>query len=211
MFNYFVGRSHPLNLLASIWPVYFLLAVFTQKLYKRIAPVVHSSCFSWKVKIQLAAKYSFQSILFFGLFYFLGSSLVSIGNNIPSYVEIIRERIAVVLKGTPPDFLQEVEFIQSTSKPDDPVFIISDYAPELYLYTLHRPPINVPSFDEIFLYTDVNKMVDFLRNPPQNAKIYWDQRFYDNQSYVNDINPTNFPNLKARGASPDKNIVLFTP
>jgi hypothetical protein len=211
LFNYYVGRSHDYNLIATVWPGYILLAIFVERLSRRILPIFRSRLFDWKIKVYLSLKNSFQLGLFIGLFFFLGSSLTSIAGNLPAYLALINQRMSLVQRGMPPDLASEVQFIQETSDLGEPVFIISDYAPELYLYTQHTRPVGVVGFGEIILVKDVKQITEFLDNPPRNARLYWDKRFYVINHYMYDLDYHNFPNLALEKISTDTNLILFTP
>lgn len=209
LFNYYVGRSHEYNLVATVWPAYILLAMYIERLIKRVLPVLLSRSFNWKIKLNIALRNSFQVILLFTLLYFLGSSPVSILGNLYPYIDLIQTRVALVQQGIPPWLLHDLDTIKATSAEDDPVFIVSDYAPELHLYTQHTRPINIAGFGEIILKSDVDEINSFLENPPANAKIYWDKNFYDTNPYYFDINPYNFSNLSPQKTYPSESILLF--
>jgi hypothetical protein len=209
LFNYYIGRSHEYNLVASIWPAYILLAIYVQKLTRHVSPILWSKSATWKEKVLVSLRNSFHVVLFFALFYFLGSSLVSIFTNLPSYFQVIQTRITRVEQGIPPTLAEDIKAIQETSTPNDTVFIISDYAPELYLYTQHINPLNIPGFGELILHKDIDTIDNFLKDPPVNAKIYWDKRFYEINPYYFEIDPSLYSKQVSYESTISKNIVLY--
>lgn len=210
LFNYYVGRSHEYNLMATVWPAHILLLIYVDQLFQRLMPIFRNRSFSWTTRGIILAKNSLQVGLFLGFFYFLGSSLISITANLPAYLALIHARTQPIWQNTYQEELSNtIQFIEGTSTPDDPVFIISDYAPSLYLYSGHSRPIPVVGFGEIILQSDVEKITAYLTAPPENAKIYWDRRFYAINSYAYKINPELYTNLKTLATSADGNFVLF--
>jgi len=78
-----------------------------------------------------------------------------------------------------PDALNhKIDFITNNSRQGDPVLILSNLAPVLYLYSNNPRPIPVPDFIEIFLQKDMKIITNFLKTPPVNAKIFWDPTFH---------------------------------
>jgi len=88
-----------------------------------------------------------------------------------------------------PDTLNDkINFIKTNSHQGDQILILSNLAPELYLYTNTPKPLRVPGFGgELVLKSDAEEIFDFLRMPPMNAKIFWDPTFLA-------FDPTQFPN-----------------
>jgi hypothetical protein len=209
LFNYYIGRSHEYNLVASIWPAYILLAIYIQKLIQYVRPLLRSRSVPWQKKLLVSARSSFQVILLFALLYFLGSVPVSIFTNLPAYSEVIQTRITRITQGLPPMLAEDIKIIEETSTNSDIVFIISDYAPELYLYTQHTNPLDIAGFGEIILRTDVDTINEFLKAPPPNAKIYWDNGFYDVNPYPYDINPSQYLTPSRHEFTLSKNLVLL--
>ena len=64
----------------------------------------------------------------------------------------------------------QAQFIRSTSQSNEPVLILSNSATELSLYTNHIRPVNVPSFSELVLKADVEKINAFLSNHSKKRK-----------------------------------------
>lgn len=209
LFNYFIGRSHDFNLIATPWPGYILLALYVEGPTKQILSVLRSCIFSWRIKALVLLRKSFRTGVFIGLLYFFGSSLVSVAGILPDYISIINTRLSQIQKGIPPNLLNDVQFIQQTSQQEDVILIFSDYAPELYLYTNHQRPVNIAGFGEIILVQDIQKIDSFLTDPPLHAKIYWDKRFYDINDYYYKIDPYMYSSISLKATSPDNTLVLF--
>ncbi len=72
---------------------------------------------------------------------------------------------------------QQSEFIKTTSPLKDTILILSDEATELYLYTFHQRPLDIPGFVEMVAKVDVDKLGQFLLHTPEGIKIYWDTSF----------------------------------
>ena len=86
-------------------------------------------------------------------------------------------RTSGILDGMPDTLRDKIIFIKSNSHQEDQILIISNLAPELYLYTGTPRPLHVPGFGELVLKSDTEKILNFLRMPPMNAKIFWDPTF----------------------------------
>lgn len=202
LFYYYVGRSHDWNLIGPSWPMFILATIFTDYLFTQLSPLIYSSTYGFKTKLFVVFRKDFKALAFVGLFYFMSASFLSIFLAMPVYLGVISKRWAGVEKhGLPLILNNEADFIHLTSSATDNVFILSDFAPELYLYTHHARPVNVPGFGELGLRKDMDKIIAFLSHPPKDAKIYWDPDFRT-------ISPADFINLHSV-ASIGKHMILF--
>ena len=197
LFYYYVGRSHDSNLIGPSWPVFLLLAIFTDRLFSDLSQISSGHSLKNAVKTYLnSPQIYYKILLFLTLFCFLTSSVVSITTNLPPYWELISMRKSGILDGMPDTLNDKIDFIKIHSHKGDEILILSNLAPELYLYTNYPRPLPVPGFTEIVLQSDMEIVSDFLRMPPMNAKIFWDPTFQI-------FNPTQFPNSLQLCASSD--------
>jgi len=202
LFNYYVGRSSALSLIGPSWPMLILATIFTDQLFIDLSPIIYNRMVGIKTKILIAFRKDFKVLFFVGLFYCLSSSLLSVLVILQAYLNVISEQWSGVLTGTPALITVETDFIRSTSNTSDKVFILSDLAPELSLYTGHARPVNVPGFGELILRKDMDTINAFLSHPPKGAKIYWDPGFEP-------IKPADFINLHAVAATKNHELILF--
>jgi hypothetical protein len=210
LFNYYLGRSHDFGIIGVSWPMVILITLLIDRLFQNLSGLIYHHPAALGKKAVIATRQSFQVLLFIGLFAFASSSITSIAISLGEYQNLIKTRWMAIQTGTPDNLRKDARFIQATSRAEDRVLIISDYAPELYLYTNHSRPINVAGFGELVLTADLQQIKDFLNHPPDDARIYWDTRFEDVNEYdLFELNPENYPALKAVGASPDGTLVLF--
>ena len=56
----------------------------------------------------------------------------------------------------------KIKFIKNNSHQGDQILILSNLAPELYLYTNTPRPLPIPGFTEIVFKSDMEKIYDFL-------------------------------------------------
>ena len=197
LFYYYIGRSHDSNLIGPSWPVFLLLAIFTDRLFSDLSQISRGRSLKLAVKTYLCSPQIYYKIfLFVTLFCFLTSSVLSITINLPPYWDLISTRKSGILDGMPDTLLDKINFIKSNSNQEDQILILSNLAPELYLYTDTPRPLPVPGFAELELKSDIEKILDYLRMPPMNAKIFWDPTFLA-------FNPTQFPNSLTLCASSD--------
>ena len=169
------------------WPAFILLTIFTDKLFAGLSPIIYHKYSLLTQKTLVLMRHGYKVLLFLTLFYFLSSSFLTIILNFSTISELIAARMATIRQENPALSLQ-AQFIRSTSQSNEPVLILSNYATELSLYTNHIRPVNVPSFSELGLKADVEKINAFLLHPPKNAKIYWGPDFEL-------IDPHHFANL----------------
>ena len=202
LFYYYIGRSHDNTLIGPSWPVFLLLAIFTDRLFSDLSQISGGNSFKNALKKYLSSpRIYYKVVLFTALFCFLTSSLVSITINLPSYWDLISTRKSGILDGMPDTLNDKIKFIKTNSHQGDQILILSNLAPELYLYTNTPRPLPVPGFYEIVLNSDMEKIYDFLRMPPINAKIFWEPAFLK-------IEPAQFPdNLQVCASSHD--LLLF--
>lgn len=202
LFNYYVGRSHDLNLIGPTWPMFILIIIFTDQLFSQLSSQIFNQMKGFQIKLLVIFRKDFKAFLFVGLFYFLSSSLLSVALNMPAYLNVISVRWADVVKGRPHPLNTEVDFIKSTSNITDKIFILSDFAPELYLYSNHARPINIAGFGELILKKDIDKVKSFLAHPPKGTKIYWEPDFKT-------FRPTDYNNLHLVASAKHEYIFLF--
>jgi hypothetical protein len=197
LFYYYIGRSYDTNLIGPSWPVFLLLAIYTDRLFMDLSQISGGNSYKNAIKKYLRSpRIYYKVVLFTTLFCFLTSSLVNITNNLPSYWDLIFARKSGILDGIPSKLIGKTEFIKTNSHQGDQILILSNLAPELYLYTNTPRPLPVPEFVEIVLKSDMEIVTDFLRMPPMNAKIFWNPTFLT-------IEPTQFPNSLSLCASGD--------
>lgn len=202
LFNYFVGRSHDFTLLAVSWVALVLLTIFTDRLFSELLRILHARSVKWSTKALLFFRHNDKVFFFLLLFYFFSSSAWSILPNLSSLLILSRSRLSAVVEGMPFSLSLQNQFIKSTSQEKDPVFILSDFAPELYLYSQHVRPLAISGFSELVLQEEARQIQDFLSNPPENAKIYWTPAFTF-------IDPRSFGNLAPIASSEDDSLILF--
>ena len=200
VFTYYQGRSHNYNLIAISWPAYLLYTIFTDRCLQTISRIIQRST-SFKIKSSLLLRYVHQALFFGIFFYFLGSSFASIAIHFPEYSELIGTRLGTVGQANQA-LIQQSEFIRETSTPQDTILILSDDATELYLYTGHQRPLDIPGFSELVMKADVNKLNEYLSHPPKGIKIYWDTSFRI-------ADPRMYNNLTNTISS--RNLILFEP
>ena len=202
LFYYYIGRSHDFNMIGPSWPVLLLLAIFTDRLFSDLSQISSGSSLKITVKTYLYSPQMYYKVLLFvTLFCFLTSSALSIAVNFTPYGDLISARISGVLDGMPDTLRGKIKFINSNSHQGDQILILSNLAPELYLYTNTPRPLPVPGFTEIVLKSDTEIISDFLREPPVNAKIFWDPTFPM-------FDPNKFPNNLTLCASSDS-LLLY--
>ena len=178
LFYYYIGRSHDSSMIGPSWPVLLLSAIFTDRLFSDLSQISSGRSLKNAVKTYLHSPQTYYKIfLFLTLFCFLTSSLLSIVVNFPPYWDLISMRTSGILDGMPDTLRDKIIFIKSNSHQEDQILIISNLAPELYLYTGTPRPLHVPGFGELVLKSDTEKILNFLRMPPMNAKIFWDPTF----------------------------------
>jgi len=173
------------------------LAIFTDRLFTDLSQISGGNSFKNTIKTYLSSpRIYYKVVLFTTSFCFLSSSIVSIITNLPPYWDLISARKSGILDGMPSSLIGKIKFIKNHSYQGDQILILSNFAPELYLYTNTPRPLPIPSFTEIVLKSDMEMVSDFLRMPPMNAKIFWDPKFQL-------IEPTQFPNSLLLCASGD--------
>lgn len=202
LFNYFVGRSHDYNLLAVCWVGLILLTIFTDRLFNELSRIFLARSIKWTTKVWLFFRHNDKVFFFLLLFYFFSSSAWSILPSLPALQALVSSRLSAAAEGMPSFLGLQIQFINSSSNTNDPVFILSDYAPELSLYTQHDRPLPISGFDELVLQSELKQINDFLSKPPENAKIYWAPSFVL-------INPNYFINLTRVAATEDGSLILF--
>jgi hypothetical protein len=202
LFNYFVGRSHDFSLVPLTWVALVILTLFTDRLLTGLSRTLYAHSLKWCTKAILFFRHNDKVFFFLVLFFFFCSSALSIFPYLYSLQVLSRTRLSSVAKGMPSALNSQIQFIRSTSHESDPVFILSDYAPELYLYSRHIRPLNVPGFGELALRDDTKQINDYLSNPPINGKIYWNPGFT-----FNGLSP--FTNLALAGSSEDGGLFLL--
>jgi hypothetical protein len=176
LFNYYIGRSHDFNFIEPSWPALLSVILFTDKLFSELVQASNPRSIILTAKAHLNnTPIYYKIILFVTLFCFLTSTVLSIVIHFPAYYAIISTRIANVKAGTPDTLRNDIVFIRSYTRSGDQTLILSYYAPELYLYTNTIRALPVPGFGELVLVSDANKIIDFLKMPPTNAKIFWDK------------------------------------
>jgi len=198
VFIYYQGRSHNYNLIAISWPAYLLLALFTDRILKIISRIIFGGS-TPTIKLSLLIRYAHLVIFFAMFFYFLGSSVTSTAMGFSEYKERISNRLAGINQ-TSQSLTQQAEFIKSTSTLEDTVLLLSDEATELYLYTNHPRPLDIPGFGELVAKADLHQLEQFLRHPPEGSKIYWDTSFRP-------ADPRIYDNLTPTMSSQD--LILF--
>ena len=202
LFNYFVGRSHDYNLLPVSWAALILMTLFMDRLYNELVRILQTRHLKWTGKALLFFRHIDKVFFFLLLFLFFSSSAWSILPNLSSYLTVPHTRLTTASEGMPSSLNLQIRFIESTAQEKDPVFILSDYAPELSLYSQHARPLAIQGFGELVLQAEIRKINDFLSNPPQNAKIYWTPAF-------SSIDPRTFSNLVQVSSSEDGSLILF--
>ena len=203
LFYYYIGRSHDSNLIGPSWPVFLLLAIFTDRLFSDLSQISSGRSLKNTIKTYLSSpRIYYKVVLFTILFCFLTSSIVSITTNLPPYCDLISTRKSGILDGMPDTLNDKIKFIKTNSRQGDQILILSNLAPELYLYTNTQRPLPVPvCCGELVLKSDMEKIYNFLRMPPMNAKIFWDPTFLM-------FEPTQFPNSLSLCASGDS-LLLY--
>ena len=201
LFNYYVGRSADTNLIELSWPLFLLLIIFTDRLFSEFSSFVHGSIFTLKNRVFSVFRKDFKAFFLLGLLYFFCASFLSILISLPANLNVITDHWQDVKIGRTPVLISEVEYINTTSKPSDPILILSHFAPELYLYSNHSRPINGPGFAELILKKDVEYVNLFLAHPPKGAKIYWEPEFQD-------FRPSTFRNLR-RVSLPNNDFIFL--
>ena len=208
LFNYFVGRSHDWNLLPVSWVALILLTLFTDRLFSQLSRIIHARSVKWATKARLFLRHNDKVFFFLLLFIFFSSSALSNFPNLSFLQDLSSSRLSAAAKGMPPFLSRQIDFIKSTSQESDPVFILSDYAPELYLYSQHARPLAIPGFGELVLQEEVRQVNTFLSNPPKNAKIYWAPAFTGYDTFTN-LDLHSFSNLAPVATSEDSGLILF--
>ena len=208
LLNYFVGRSHDWNLLPVSWVALALFTLFADRLLAGLSRILHTRAIPWKTKARLLLRHNDKVFFFLILFFFLSSSALSVFPNLPVYETPARARLSAVAAGTPPFLSEQLQFIDSTSQANDPVFILSDYAPELYLYTRHARPLAIPGFGELVLQEEVRQVKAFLAEPPENARIYWAPGFTGFSTFTG-LDLRTYSNLTQVASSEDGGLILF--
>ena len=178
LFYYYVGRSHDFSMIGPSWPALLLSAILTDRLFSDLSKISSERSLKTTAKTyQFSPKMYYKIILFVALFCFLTSSILSIAVNFPPYWDLISTRTSGILDGMPDTLRDKIIFIKSNSHQGDQILILSNLAPELYLYINTPRLLPVPGFGELVLKSDTEKVLNFLRMPPMNAKIFWDPTF----------------------------------
>lgn len=178
LFNYYVSRSHDYNLLSPSWPLIPLLVVFSDQTFSELNKIVHRKSLDLITKIYLFTRRIHKVFLLSVIFTIFSSSILSISYYLPSYFKFIDTRTTSAKAGIPEFLAGEIKFIKANTNKGDKVLILSNYAPELYLYINTPRPLPVPGFgNDLVLKSDMDKIMGFLIEPPPNAKIFWDPTF----------------------------------
>ena len=203
LFNYYVGRSHDNTLVGPSWPVFILLTIFADRLFSDLSFMIRGKDRSFRsIVSSLSFDWAFKTLFFSLILFFLSFFALSVATNFPLYRNVITLRISGIKSGIPDPLREKIEFINANTHKDDKVFIFSDFAPVLYLYTRMQRPLPVPGFGEPVLTSDWELINNFLENPPDNAKIFWDPDFAT-------ISPTQFGNLIPGLYSPNQSLILY--
>lgn len=202
LFSYYVGRSHDLSLIVPAWPIFVLMVIFSDQLLQQLSPILRSRAFGWKKKLWVAFQKDLKAFTLAGMLYFMSASMLSVLVAMPAYLDVIAYRQKAIAQGQPDFIKQQVEFIQSTARPGDQILVLSDYAPELYLYTEYPRPLPIAGFGEIIFKKEWEIIHQFLSNPPQGAKIYWDTSF-------NELDPSSYDNLLIIDSTGSNKMILL--
>jgi hypothetical protein len=202
LLNYYVGRSQDIYLVWPTWPILILLTYFADNIFSDFIRIFRRKSLPLASRMVFSPRWMYKVFLFLIVFSFLASSILSIASYFSIYRALIASRMSGISAGIPDRVRQGIELIQSKTHKGDKVLILSDFAPELYLYTNRTRPLVVPGFGELALNDDIKKITGFLASPPDNAFVYWDTRF-------SIITPTQFENLIPIAYSENKDLILY--
>ncbi|OGG85497.1 hypothetical protein A2392_03355 [Candidatus Kaiserbacteria bacterium RIFOXYB1_FULL_46_14] len=151
LFTYYTGRSHDYSLFGPSFPALVLLAIFGDMLFSRIK----------KSSLPTLG----DGLLFAFVFFIPIAALVSILLNVPMYAEEARSGASRMFSTVTTDHSQNVEFIRDNTTPGESVFILAQNADGLYYGESRvRAAIDLPSTTDLFLLSEVEVIVDFLRD-----------------------------------------------
>ncbi len=203
LFNYYIARSAESNLIGPSWPVILLLILYCDGVFNELSHIVRRNSIVLIPRLFLSSRWMYKMLLFLVTFVFLSSSILSVLDHITVYQSLIGVRLAGIRSGMPSFLAGEVEYIKKHVHDQDRVMIFSDYAPELYLYTNIRRALPVPGFGyDLVLKSDMDKVINFLENPPPNTKMFWDPTFTT-------VDLTQFENLMQTDRYGDNLLILY--
>lgn len=177
LFSYYQGRSHDSNLIASSWSFWFLIVIYTdwimQILFSRKQPpLLFQGLFS-KAGIGL-----FGLLLTWILFSYWGGMISFFPANLTKTQNNV-ENIRHLLNKESSPYAQDVRLIKENFAPQSDVLILSNYNQAyLYIESGMKNPLSVPSFGELFLKSDYEKVSHFI-SQNKTEKIVMSNDFSD--------------------------------
>lgn len=178
LFNYYVGRSADPTLIGPAWPAILLITFFADRLLSYLLTSIKDT-HNWFIKIKrlFFSRQIFITLLFSGIFAFLSFSILNSIFYLPYNQNLVARRQAGIDEGVPLSLQNKIDLINANKKPESQVIIFSHYAPELYLYTKTPRALPIPSFIELVLRSDLDKIIQFIEHSPDNAQVYLDLSF----------------------------------
>ena len=176
LFSYYQGRSHDANLLAVSWSFWFLILIY--------ADLIIQKYFSNTGNKFLPASWNKLGFGILGLFLagvlsIYTGGIISLTPGLANRVQYNLANINLIQQGHASEYNQDVQLIKKYFKPNNDVVILSNYNQAyLYIESGMKNPLTIPSFGEIFLKSDYQKVVQYLANN-KNEKIVLGKDFSD--------------------------------
>jgi hypothetical protein len=178
VFDYFLGRSHDINLTQVWYPAVLLLVICVDGLF-----------------CQIQERTFFKRINLLKAFILICICTIILSSNISFFKDLdmvygIRKAKQEVIGGeVSTEVTKNVKFIKEHTTPGEEVIILSNHAGIYYAESNTRSPLRVPGFSEMFLRSDVDYILNFLKNDSNKGiKVFLDQRFSDTQYKIEIIN-----------------------
>lgn len=160
LFSYYQGRSHDFNLFAVLYPAYILLIILADDLIAK----VKFQLFNLYKNFFLLLILTFLSILC--IHFLLKANLI---------IHLTKHRFSEIYKHKFPNYQlsENILFIKENTHPGEDVLILTDqYFDGIYYgETGTTNAANVPSFSELVLQKDYDKIIHFLKMNT-NVKVF---------------------------------------
>jgi hypothetical protein len=156
LFVYYQGRSHDYVLLTVFWPVFFLIALFTDALLEHFPRNFNKSS-----PITYRASNITTGLLFLLLSFTLVFYASGIVELFPKFAGRIQTQIQEANQPTI-SHAESVNFMGKYFSHGDQVLILSIDQAAYYMESGTTNPLAIPGFAEIILKSDKQKVVDYL-------------------------------------------------
>lgn len=149
LFSYYQGRSHDFNLPKVLYPALIIIIIYCDQLFE----VLRNN----KIKNKHV-----EIIFFCCLFYIVASFSVSLTSNYIKITKLAIGNIKQMVSHTPTTTMERANFIKQNTKKGNDVLILSHNSGIYYLESNTSSSLKIPGTTELFLKTDISKIINFL-------------------------------------------------